>query len=86
MVPERYLIKIALRALEEAALRAKSVPQERNYAIRLCLAYLASKSPERWPFDEYWRELVQEDDKTRSANLNRTLNAIHLRLGIRRKL
>ncbi|MEP2989213.1 MAG: hypothetical protein ABJO88_09695 [Parasphingorhabdus sp.] len=85
MVPDRFLIRLALRVLEETAQKAKTGPLERTYAVRLCLAYLASKSPERWPFDEYLRELVQEDDKMRSANLSRTLNAIHLRLGIGRK-
>lgn len=84
-IPEQRLIWIALQALEQTAQKARDQPLERNHAIRLCLAYLASRSPERWPFDEYWKALADDDDKIRSANLTRCLNAMYLRLVIKRR-
>lgn len=82
---EHALNHIALKALEQAAASAKYKPLERTYAHRLCLAYLASRSgPERWQFDQFWAALIQPDDKIRTADLTRCLNAIYLRLGLQR--
>ena len=86
---ERRLVTIALDALEEAFAAAREQPIRRTWALRLALAFLASRtrhgsSPARWPFDNYWRFLVHERDQDRAANLNAALNAIYLAVGEKR--
>lgn len=77
---------MALDALEQVALQARREPIEKSKAIATCLAYLYSlQSCERWPFDEFWKWLICEDSKTRTANINRSLNGICVQLGIDRE-
>jgi hypothetical protein len=86
---ERRLVTIALDALEEAFAAARERPVKRTWALRPVLAFLASRtrhgsSPERWPFDNYWRALAHERPQDRAAILNAALNAIYLAVGEKR--
>jgi hypothetical protein len=86
---ERRLVTIALDALEEAFAAARDQPVRRTWALRLVLAFLASRtrhgsSPERWPFDNYWRALAHERPQDRTAMLNASINAIYLAVGEKR--
>src|SRR5437868_3732117 len=86
---EQRLITIALDALEEAFAAAREQPVKRTWALRLVLAFLASRTrhgspPERWPFDNYWRALEHPRPNDRSASLNAALNAIYLAVGEKR--
>lgn len=74
-----------LDALEQIALQARGKPIEKTKAISAILAYLYCLQPcDRWPFDDFWKALDSMDDKTRSADLSRTLNGICLQVGIDR--
>lgn len=74
-----------LDALEQIALQAREQPIDRSKAIAAILAYLYSlQRCERWPFDGFWKALDQPDEKTRSSNLNSTLNGICLQVGVDR--
>jgi hypothetical protein len=86
---EERLVAFALDALEEVVANAHRSPVHRTWALRLSLAYLASRerhgSPaDRWPFDNFWRALMHERQQERWANLNASLNAIYLIMGRKR--
>ena len=85
------LLTLALEALEEAAAAAHDGPVKRTWALRLVLAFLASRarhgSPApRWPFDRFWQALAHEREHDRWANLNAALNAIYLAVGEKRDM
>jgi hypothetical protein len=86
---EERLVAFALDALEEAVASAHVAPVHRTWALRLALAYLASRerhgaSATRWPFDNFWRSLAHQRPQDRWANLNASLNAIYLAMGRKR--
>lgn len=86
---EERLLTIALDALEEAAATAHDGPVKRTWALRLVLAFLASrtrhcKPAPRWPFDHYWQALAHHREQDRWANVNAALNAIYVAVGRRR--
>lgn len=86
---EERLLTIALDALEEAAATAHDGPVKRTWALRLVLAFLASRSRHskpspRWPFDHYWQALAHHRQQDRWANVNAALNAIYVAVGRRR--
>lgn len=86
---EERLLTIALGALEEAAATARDGPVKRTWALRLVLAFLASRSrqgkpPPRWPFDHFWQALAHHRAQDRWANVNAALNAIYVSIGRRR--
>lgn len=84
-VSEDRLVTMSLDALEQILCLSDQDSVRRTRSIALVLAYLASRNvAQRWPFDEFWKSLVCEDDKIRSGNLNRCLNGIYLQLGIKR--
>ena len=86
---DEALKALALSALEEAAASASAGPVKRTWALRLALAYLASRAngrPEfvRWPFDGFWRSLLSVDSIGRSQSLNSNLNGIYRAIGEKR--
>lgn len=86
---EERLVSIALDALEEAAATAHDGPVKRTWALRLVLAFLASRPrhgepPPRWPFDHFWQALAHHREQDRWANVNAALNAIYVTVGQRR--
>jgi hypothetical protein len=86
---EERLLTIALDALEEAAATAHDGPVKRTWALRLVLAFLASRSrhgkpPRRWPFDHFGQNLVHHREQDRWANVNAALNAMYIAVGRRR--
>lgn len=86
---EERLVTIALDALEEAAATADDGPVKRTWALRLVLAFLASRSrhgkpPPRWPFDHFWQALAHHREQDRRANVNAALNAIYVTVGQKR--
>ena len=88
-ITEDSLVIIALDALEEAAASAHDGPVKRTWALRLVLAFLASRSrhgrrPPRWPFDHFWQNVVHHREQDRWANVNAALNAIYVAVGRRR--
>jgi hypothetical protein len=88
-ITEKRLVSFALDALEEALAAARERPVSRTWALRLTLAFLASRTqhgsrPERWPFDHYWQALEHPRPNDRSASLNAALNAIYLAVGEKR--
>jgi hypothetical protein len=87
-VDEGRLVEMALAALEEVVAASMRGPPPRTRAIALALAYLWWVAPakDRWPFDEFWQWMTTEQEIARTANLSRTLNAIHLALGRTRGL
>ena len=89
--PEDRLVTFALDALEETAAAAHDAPVRRSWALRLALAFLASRarhgsSPPRWPFDNFWRSLAHQRQQDRWANANAALNAIYIAVGRRRDI
>lgn len=89
LVADEKLTLFALSALEEATAAAHEQPLRRTWALRLALAYLASKVPQRppegrWPFIHYWRSLSHPRPQDRWANMNAALNGIYLAVGHRR--
>lgn len=85
---EEQLKAFALAALEEAAASAHDAPVKRTWALRLVLAYLASRASsrtdfERWPFDEFWRSIANPD-RWRWQSVNAALNGIYRAIGERR--
>ncbi len=91
LLSDARLITIALDALEEAAAAAHSEPVRRTWALRLVLAFLASRSRHgraipRWPFDHFWRCLADERQQDRWGNVNAALNAIYLAVGEKRDM
>ena|SRR5258708_36845138 len=88
-ISEFRLVTIALDALEEAFAAAREQPVRRTWALRLVLAFLASRTrhgspPDRRPFDNNWRALAHERLQDRTAILNASLNAIYLAVGEKR--
>lgn len=88
-ITERRLVSFALDALEEALATARDQPVRRTWALRLALAFLASRtrhgsSSDRWPFDHYWQALEHPRPNDRSASLNAALNAIYLAVDVKR--
>lgn len=81
-VADEKLVYLALRALEDALDEAQNSPVKRTFAIRLALAYLASRSSgARWPFDQFWQWMPHEERKGRFANMTCALNGIYLQVG-----
>jgi hypothetical protein len=78
-------------ALEEAAAKARHEPVQRTGALRLALAYLASrKKPGHqahdWAFDLYWKSLTANRVQERWGKMNAALNGIYLGVGRKREL
>jgi len=71
----------ALAAVDEVAEQAKSVPVERNLALRFALAFLANFADEKWPFDNFWRAIAVQDENVRAATVVAARNAIHRAVG-----
>ncbi len=68
---------MALAAIEEAAEQSRGKRIVRTTELRFALAYLwASNGAERWPFDNFWKALADENDIGRSQGVNAGLNAI----------
>jgi hypothetical protein len=91
MITDSRLVGLALDALEEALAAAREQPVGRTWALRLALAFLASRTrqgsrSERWPFDHYWQALEHPRPNDRSASLNAALNAIYLSVGVKRDM
>jgi hypothetical protein len=89
MISDSRLVRLALDALEEALASAREEPVRRTWALRLALAFLASRTrhasrSKRWPFDHYWQALEHPRPNDRSASLNAALNAIYLAVGVQR--
>jgi len=77
---------MALNALEEVTAGAQESPIRRTWALRLALAYLASRAGERpdfvrWPFDSFWNALNSTDKIGRSQSMNASLNGIYIAIG-----
>lgn len=88
---EERLLTIALDALEEAAAMAHDGPVKRTWALRLVLAFLASRSrhgrpPPRWPYVHFWQALAHHRQQDRWANVNAALNAIYVTVGQKRDI
>jgi hypothetical protein len=80
---------MALNALEEITAKAHHVPVARTWALRLALAYLASRASERpefvrWPFDSFWSAITSPDRIGRWQNMNASLNGIYIAVGVER--
>jgi hypothetical protein len=89
MITDSRLVGLALHALEEVAAAAHHGPVKRTWALRLALAFPASRSrhgrpPPRWPFDHFWQNVVHHREQDRWANVNAALNAIYIAVGRRR--
>jgi hypothetical protein len=87
---ESRLISFALRALEEAAAQARQEPVRRTWAVRLALAYLASRTKpghqaHDWAFDLYWKSLTANRVQERWGKMNAALNGIYLGVGRKRE-
>lgn len=79
------LTDMALAALEEVAAlcRVRAVPRSR--ALRLVLAYLASRGAgERHPYDLFWRGVEAPRLQERWAYVNSALNGIYRQAGRKR--
>lgn len=90
-ISEQRLISMALDALEEVAASTHSAPARRTWALRLVLAFLASRAGDgqdgsRWAFDHFWRSIHHERPQDRWANVNAALNGIYLAVGQKRDL
>lgn len=73
------LVELALGALEEVAATCRYRPAERSWALRLVLAYLASRGRgNRAPYDMFWRSAGHPRPQDRWAGVNAALNAIYL--------
>lgn len=91
LISERRLLNLAFDALEEAAATAHEQPVTRTWALRLVLAFLASRSSDgtaagRWPFDHFWQSLAHGREHDRWANINAALNGIYLAVGEKRDM
>src|SRR5690349_11179773 len=76
---------MALGALEEVAALCEHRPMRQSGALRLVLAYLASRQPcERAYFDAFWRGVAMDRPRDRSATLMASLNGIYRQVGRRR--
>jgi hypothetical protein len=73
---------MALGALEEVAVLCEHEPMERSGALRLVLAYLASRQPcDRRFFDAFWRAIRIKRPRDRSAIVQGSLNGIYRQVG-----
>jgi hypothetical protein len=82
---EELLTEMALAALEEVAALCRQAPVERSAALRLVLAYLASRQPcDRHFFDAFWRAVITARARDRSAVVEASLNGIYRQVGRRR--
>ena len=79
---------MALAALEQVAAECRHEPQLQTRPIAVVLAYLAhvSRARDRWPFDQFWREMKDDCRVTRAAKVSAALNAIYEALGRRREI
>jgi hypothetical protein len=78
---------MALAALEDVLARCHHGPVEHSAALRLVLAYLASRSRgDRWPFDVFWQSVDGGRAKERWSSANAALNGIYLALGRKRDM
>jgi hypothetical protein len=76
---------MALAALEEVAVLCAHEAMERSGALRLVLAYLASRQPcDRRFFDAFWRAVRIKRPRDRSAIVQGSLNGIYRQVGRRR--
>jgi hypothetical protein len=66
----------ALAAVDEAADQSANGPVQRTLALRFALAFLANFADDRWPFDNFWRAIVTQDEKVRRATAIAARNAI----------
>src|SRR5690242_2985446 len=83
---DQRLTDMALGALEEVAARCEHRSLPRSEALRLVLAYLASRqSCDRRFFDAFWRGVAMERPRDRSATLMSSLNGIYRQVGRRRE-
>jgi hypothetical protein len=83
---DERLTDMALGALEEVAARCEHGPMRRCGALRLVLAYLASRQPcERLFFDAFWRGVAMDRPRDRSATLMASLNGIYRQVGRKRE-
>jgi hypothetical protein len=90
-ISESRLLNFALGALEEAAAASHDGPVKRTWALRLALAFLASRprhgsSVPRWPYDQFWQALAHHRQQDRWANVNAALNAIYVTVGQKRDM
>lgn len=82
---DERLTDMALGALEEVAALCEHRPLPRTGALRLVLAYLASRQPcDRHFFDAFWRGVAMERPRDRSATVLASLNGIYRQVGRRR--
>jgi hypothetical protein len=78
---------MALGALEEVAARCHHESVPRSGALRLVLAYLASREPcPRHSFDNYWRAVDHARPQDRWSQVNSALNGIYAAVGRKRDL
>lgn len=71
----------ALAAVDQVAEQAEFAPVERHMALRFALAFLANFAEERWPFDNFWRAIITQDEKVWQATVVAARNAIHRAVG-----
>jgi len=83
---QHRLTDMALLALEEVAAACHHGPVQRSRSLALALAYLASRRTEsaRWPFDRFWQAIASPRSHDRWSNVNASLNAIYLAVGVKR--
>src|SRR3954465_3479211 len=83
---EDRLVAMALGALEEGAATCRYRPVQRSAALRLVLAYLASRQPcDRGFFDSFWRGVDTVRPRDRAAILHASLNGIYRQVGRKRE-
>ena len=84
---ESLLTDMALAALEEVAALCHHRPVPRSAALRLVLAYLASRQPcRRYAFDSFWRSVEHPRPQERWGGANAALNGIYLTIGRKRDM
>jgi hypothetical protein len=82
---DERLTTMALIALEEVAVLCEHEPMKPSRALRLVLAYLASRQPcDRRFFDAFWRAVRIKRPRDRSAIVHGSLNGIYRQVGRRR--
>lgn len=84
---EQRLVDMALGALEEVAATCHHRPARRSAALRLVLAYLASRGrSDRRPYRSFWQSVAHPRPQDRWAGANAALNAIYLAVGRKRDI
>jgi hypothetical protein len=82
---DHRLTDMALGALEEVAARCHHAPVPRSAALRLVLAFLASRQPcGRHAFDSFWRAVDHPRPQERWGCANAALNGIYGAVGRKR--